>query len=144
MDSVDRIVEEHRVIAGPVLWVLLWFVSDGDVPLDQELAMKVVDLLSTPRPQRNVIDADGLVAVRELAPGTRRLNANVAVRVDISREVVVRLVFHVQGREAVVSQPPEQRVVELDGVVIVQYRELDVADTAPTHPASLRIIYYAT
>ena len=104
--------------------------------------MKAVDLFSATDPQRNVIDADRLVAVCEPSPGPGRLNANVAVRVDVSGEVVDRLVLHVQRRKAVVSQPTEQRVVKGDRVVVVQHRELDVTDTAPPHRASFMRIYY--
>jgi hypothetical protein len=105
--------------------------------------MKAVDLFSAFRPQRNVIDADRLVAVSELVPGAGRLDADVAVRVHISREVVDRLVLHVQRREAVVAEPAEQRIVERNGAVVVQHRELDVTDTAPPHDALLTSNYYA-
>jgi hypothetical protein len=46
VNSVDRVVEEHRVIPGPVLRVFLWFVSDGDASPEEELAMEAVDLSS--------------------------------------------------------------------------------------------------
>jgi hypothetical protein len=36
-------------------------------------------------------------------------------------------------------EPAEQRVLERDGVVIVQYGELDVTNTAPPHYASLQL-----
>ena len=140
MNPVDRVVEEHCVVAGPVLRVLLGFVGDGDILLDQEFAMKAVDLSPAPGPQRDVVDADRLVAVRQLLSGTGRLNADVAVRVDVAGHVVDRLVLHVQRREAAVSEPAEQRVVERDGIVVVQHRELDVTDTAPPHHASQELI----
>src|ERR1700730_6445616 len=143
MNPIDRVVKEHSVIAGPVLRVLRWFVSDRDVPPDQEFAMKAVDLFSAAGPQRNVIDADRLVAVCQLPSSTGRLNSNVTVRVDITRHVIHRLALHVQSREAAIPEPAEQRVVERDGVVIVQHRELDVTNATPPHRASSRPDYYA-
>ena len=89
-----------------------------------------------------MIDPDDPVAVRELPAGTGGLNPNVAVRVDVSRDLVDRLVLHVQLQEAVISQPAEQCVAERDEVVIVQHRELDVTDTAPPHHASTEVNYY--
>lgn len=71
MNPVDRVVEEHGVIAGPVLRVLLRFVGDRDIAHDQEFAMKAVDLVSVTGSQRNVIDADRLVAVVSLPPSVR-------------------------------------------------------------------------
>jgi hypothetical protein len=82
MNSVDRVVEEHGVVAGPVLRVFLGFVGDRDVPPSQELAMKAVDLLSAAGPQCNVIDADSLIGVLKPHTGTGRLNTDVAVWVD--------------------------------------------------------------
>ena len=69
MDPVDRVVEEDGVIAGPVLGVVLWLVSHGNIASDQEFTVKAVDLFAATGPQRNVIDADRLVAVCEPSPG---------------------------------------------------------------------------
>jgi hypothetical protein len=50
MNPVDRVVEEHGVVAGPVLRVLLGFVSDRDVSPGQKLVMKAIDLFSASGP----------------------------------------------------------------------------------------------
>ena len=93
MNPADRVVEEHRVVAGPVLRIVLRFVGDMHIMRGQELAMKAVDFFPATGPQRDVVDADRLVAVRQLPSCTGRLNADVAVWVDVASEVVKRLVL---------------------------------------------------
>jgi hypothetical protein len=63
MDPVDRIIKEHSVVARPVLRVFLGFVGDSDLPPGQEFAVKAINLFSAPCPQRDVVDANGLVVV---------------------------------------------------------------------------------
>ncbi len=136
VNPIDRVVKEHRVVAGPVLRVVLRLFGDGDRAFDQEFTMEAVDLCPAARPQRDVVDADRLVGMRQLFAGAGGLDADVAVRVDITRHVIRRLVFHVERRETAVAEPAEQRVVERDRVVVVQHRELDVTHTPPAHRAS--------
>jgi hypothetical protein len=50
MNPIDRVVEKHSVVARPVLRVFLRFISDKETPLDQDIAMKAVDLFSAPGP----------------------------------------------------------------------------------------------
>ena len=75
MNPVDRVVEEHCVITGPVLRVLLRLVGDVDTMRGQELAMKEVDLFPAAGPQRDVIDANRLLTVRQLSAGANRATA---------------------------------------------------------------------
>ena len=68
MNTVDRVVEEHGVIAGPVLRVLLRFVGDVNVSTGQKLTTKAIDFFSASRSGRDVIDADRLIVCVSFAP----------------------------------------------------------------------------
>lgn len=96
MNTVDWVVEEHGVIAGPVLWIRLRLVSNLDTPRDQELAVEAVDLFPAAGPQRNMIDAHGLLGMGQLSSGPGRLHTDVAVQIEMLSHVVNRLVLHVQ------------------------------------------------
>ena len=73
----------------------------------------------------------------ELDPGPRRLNTDVAVRIDKAGHVIDGLVFDLQSRETPVPEPSEHRVIESDRIVVVQHSEFDVMNTAPSHHAPL-------
>lgn len=68
VDAVDGIVEEDGVVAGRVRWVMLGLVRHRNGPPYQELGVEVVDFASVPRPQRDVVDARGLVLMPQLPP----------------------------------------------------------------------------